>query len=142
TLTTPGFINGSVTALNGTALDAPAGVASLQIALSSAAGAGSSWWDGSSFSGAAPSVFARTTYNAGSPDTWTWNLPALTNGVQYLAQTQTVDNAGNARTQNQNQFYYDTQAPVTGVQAPIDGQYYHALPTISGTGLDNVSIST
>ena len=142
-LTTPAYIDAAVTSLSGTALDAPAGVASLSVALSSAGGAGG-WWNGSSFNGAAPVYFATSSYVYGPPDHWTVPLAtsSLVNDVSYLAQSQASDRAGNSRVQVLGSFTFNNQAPTAVIQAPANNDYYNSLPTISGASTGNVGIST
>ena len=142
-LTTPAYIDAAVTSLSGTALDAPAGVASLSVALSSAGGAGG-WWNGSSFNGAAPVYFATSSYVYGPPDAWTVPLAtsSLVNDVSYLAQSQASDRAGNSRVQVLGSFTFNNQAPTAVIQAPANNDYYNSLPTISGASTGNVGIST
>jgi hypothetical protein len=140
-LTSPAYLNASATQITGTSTDAPAGLFSLSVAFSSNAGAGG-WWNGASFSAANPVFLATTTYTIGLPDTWTRNIPTLTNGQAYVVVSSATDRAGNTRGQNLGSFTFDSQEPVAGVQLPAEGGFYAALPVISGTSADNVLVST
>ena len=67
----------------GTSTDAPAGIASLQIAISSNGGTGNSWWNGTSFSAGSAVYFDTTTYGVGATiDTWSWNRPFSVKNAQ------------------------------------------------------------
>ena len=144
TLTTPQWINASVTSFVGTSTDALSGIGSLQIAVSSANGASNSWWDGSSFSGAGAVYFDTTTYNVGAlNDAWTWNRPPLTHGTVYLVRTNTTDRAGNNWILDQAaSVTFDTAPPTAIISAPVNGGFYNNLATITGTSADNIGVST
>ena len=144
TLTSPQWINSSVSEFTGTSTDSLSGIYSLTIAVSSSAGAANSWWDGGSFSGAGSVFFATTTYVPGAVnDDWTWNRPPLTNGVSYLIRTNTTDRAGNSWILDQpTSVIYDTAVPTALITAPAHGGFYNALAALSGGSADNIGVST
>ena len=126
------------TSFAGTAEDAPAGVASVFVALSSGtsalpAGSAGSWWSGSAFTATSENYLATT-------GNWTLSLAGITftNGKTYMARVRTRDNAlpaPNERVQDSS-FLFDNAAPAAAVVGPANGAFKNALFTISGTALD------
>ncbi|MBI5240291.1 MAG: hypothetical protein HY926_07440, partial [Elusimicrobia bacterium] len=153
--TTPGpsgYLNAFTATISGTADETPAGIAAVNVALSSANGAGG-WWNGTDFVGAAADYaggFSLAGYN-GITKEWTWNLPPankFADGVgTYLVGVRSLTNAGTSRTQysysgfNWN-FSYDETEPGSGIAAPVNGSHYSSLATITGTSSDNLAVST
>ena len=72
------------------------------------------------------------TYMFGQPD-----------GVTYVVASSVTDRAGDLRVQNPlGSFIYDKTTPTSGIQLPVNGATYSSLPTISGTGGDNLMVDT
>ncbi len=143
TVTTPGVsgtLNPTQTSFVGTSTDAPAGVASLQLALSSGAGLGN-WLTnpGHTFTSASPVYFTTTTYVVGIPDNWTMLVPGgvgtLTDGQNYDLRILETDRATNSRTQDFT-FLYDASPAIATVTFPVQGGYVDGNPTISGGAYD------
>ena len=140
TVATPGlYLNPTQSTFVGTSTDTPAGLASLQLALSSGAGVGG-WLTkggGTRSPGPSPVFFATTTYVIGNPDNWTWapDTATLTDGANYLLRVQTTDGASNMRTQNVT-FLYDMTPAVASVTFPLAGGFVDGNPTISGGSFD------
>jgi hypothetical protein len=145
-----GYINAFATTITGTADETPAGVAQVNVALSSANGSGG-WWNGSDFVGGSPeyvSGFSLASYN-GITKEWTWALPPtnkFANGVStYLVGVRSLTAAGTSRTQYSYSgfgwnFSYDDVNPQSGIKTPVIGAHYSSLPTISGTSSDNLFV--
>jgi hypothetical protein len=147
-----GYVNAFTATISGTADETPAGVATVNVALSSANGSGG-WWNGADFVGASPdyvSGFSLASYN-GITKEWTWTLPPankFANGVTtYLVGVRALTNAGTARTQyNYGGFgwnlSYDEIVPESGIELPVNGGHYNSLASINGTSSDNLAVST
>ncbi|OVE77370.1 hypothetical protein BVX98_02980, partial [bacterium F11] len=154
TVTLPvNFMNSSQSTIEGTAEDAPAGIAFVEIAISSdSTGNPGAWWDGADFTAnlGDPGTYRSTnTYTLGSPDSWTYNRPALTQGVEYLVVLRTTDKAGNVRTQTIGEgitFVYDETGPTATIVDPNE-DYEKSLPILSGgssdptTSITNVEVA-
>ena len=61
-----------------------------------------------------------------------------------MVASSVTDRAGNLRVQNPlgGGFIFDNQNPLSGIQVPVNGNFYKGLATISGTGTDNVAVAT
>ena len=134
TTTSDGYLNPLETELVGTSTDAPAGMSTLDIALSSS-GVGSGWYNGSAFTGSAAQYFTTTTYTTAQPDAWTWDYPALTDGKNYTLRIRMNDLAANSRTQDFT-FLYDETPAVASVTYPVDGAFLNVALTASGGSYD------
>ena len=134
TVPAAGAIGPQIGSIAGTATDAPAGISYLKLAISSGAGLGS-WYDGSVWTGGAPTFFTTSTYVLGAPDTWTWAYPTLVDGQLYRLRARTLDKAGNQRDQNFN-FRFDSSSPTATVAIPVDGGYRTGGFAITGASSD------
>ena len=135
TVTTPAvaYVDGSFVTVAGTANDSPAGISTLQVAISSANGVSGWWTGGSDFQGQQAVYHDTATYVPGSPDGWTFTVPTLTNGKSYLLQTRAVDRAGNTRVQQHINFLFDSGEPTTTITDPVSGLGKNSIFTIAGT---------
>ncbi|MBI5239307.1 MAG: hypothetical protein HY926_02455, partial [Elusimicrobia bacterium] len=138
------YYNMYVTSFTGTATDAPAGVGSLRIAVSSSpSGVNNSWWNGTDFSGldAASTYMSTSSYAAGA---WSRDFaagfPRMNNGLTYKVQVLALDKAAPFNSQAwQYNFYYDSAAPTAYIGTPVSGSYINGPITITGTAADVVA---
>ncbi|MFN0117549.1 MAG: hypothetical protein ACKVQC_04550, partial [Elusimicrobiota bacterium] len=147
TVTSPvNYINASQTVISGTAIDNPARVATVQLAISSSAsGSNGTWYNGTGFTanfgdGGTYRSTILTQNGAGAGiDLWTFSRPTLEQGKTYLVRLITTDTAGNVRTQTIGEsvtLIYDENDPTAFIQDPNQA-YEKSLPTISGTSQDS-----
>ncbi len=140
------YINATQTTITGTAQDSPAGIALVEIAISSSAsGAAGTWYDGSGFtanfldSGTLRSTSSYTANGAGAGiDVWGFTRPAFQQGKTYLVRLRITDRAGNVRTQTIGEsaaLVYDAVDPTAAILDP-DAAYERSLGRITGTAVD------
>ncbi|MEK6543623.1 MAG: hypothetical protein AABZ44_04220, partial [Elusimicrobiota bacterium] len=139
----PYYINPTITALSGTAEDSPTDTALVKIAISSSpSGAGASWYNGVGFTAAfdyADNTVNRgtTTWGEGATDTWTHNLPTLTQGTQYTLRVRATDYAMTPNISTTTYvFTYDAIKPTATIVSPTNNYSTNTLITISGTSND------
>ncbi len=139
------FINGSQVTITGTAHDAPAGIQSVEVLISSdVAGTNGTWWNGSSFSAnfGSAGTFSTTTItvNGGGAgiDSWSFPRPMLELGKTYLVCLRATDHAGNMKLQSIAQgvaLTYDDQPPAVTITNPSQA-YVRNLTVLSGGSSD------
>jgi predicted phage tail protein len=87
-----------------------------------------SYWNGSSWTPASTWVAASGT------GSWSYALPALSNGIAYRVRAMAIDSAGNESAVISETFTFDTTAPaitMSDIPDPVD-----SLPAVSGTAAD------
>ena len=133
-----GYLNPQQSLISGTATDSPAGVSSLQLALSSGAGLGS-WLAsvGGAFSQPSAVYFTTNSYTFGATDSWTWapDTAALTDGQNYTLRVKSLDRAGNFQTQD-FAFLYDATPAVATITFPVNGSFHTGALTFNGGSFD------
>ena len=150
-LTTPslGLLNQNQTIILGTALDSPADIDTVVIAISSdTSGVTASWYSPSlnlfnaPFSAAA--YMTTTTFVPGSPAQWGLDLLApepiqgvMEDGKTYLVRVRARDRSVPVKeTVQEFTFLYDQTRPVAIVTSPSDGSYKTGLVAVAGTSDD------
>ena len=146
------YINSSQSTIAGTATDSPAGIALIEIAISSSAsGNNGTWYNGTGFTanfndaGTFRSTTSFTLNGAGAGiHTWSFNRPALEYSKTYLVRLRTTDNAGNVKTQSVAEgvtFVYDDTNPLATIADPNQA-YEKSLSIISGGSSDGATSIT
>ncbi|MFA6003940.1 MAG: hypothetical protein WC881_07720, partial [Elusimicrobiota bacterium] len=144
TLNTPAaaYLNDETPELVGTAADAPAGLAAVELSISSSAGAAGSWLTGifGTFSGAAE-TFISTSAGFGTPaDTWYRNVTGIPfeNGKTYQVKLRTRDQAIPTANERQRTYslLYDNARPTASISNPVNGAFKNANFTLQGGSSD------
>jgi hypothetical protein len=141
------FVNTQIATISGTALDEPAGISSVEIAIASnSVSPAGSWWDPLTQSWTAQNEVwfsTNVSYNyIPTPNVWVSTTPPLENGKKYFVRLRITDRAGNVRILDSIKFTCDLTPPTIVLQEPQGhgpGNYYegpNTLPIISGTAQD------
>ncbi|MDD5655835.1 MAG: hypothetical protein PHF00_01075, partial [Elusimicrobia bacterium] len=147
-LTTPAaaYLNDETPELVGTSTDSTSGVGTVELAISSAAGAGG-WLTGlgGTFTGGAETWISTSGYTLGSAnDTWrrTTGSIAFENGKNYRVRLRANDKAippnagGDEGAARDYDALYDNARPTASISDPVNGVYKKANFTISGGSSD------
>ncbi len=86
------------------------------------------YWNGSSW------VATETWLDASGTSSWTYSMPALTNGKAYTVKAKSIDKAGNESTVASDSFTFDTTNPTVTISDIAD--FVSALAQISGSAAD------
>ncbi|MCB4756877.1 MAG: Ig-like domain repeat protein, partial [Elusimicrobia bacterium] len=133
--------------IQGTAIDTPAGVAKVEVALSSdSAGGDGTWYNGTGFT---VSLSSNTVWQAtstwanlgGGQISWAWDRPTLQHGKTYSILLRVTDKAGNEKTWSLSErktFLYDSGSPNATFSDP-NQDFERVLSIVSGGSTDNDS---
>ncbi|MCX5999226.1 MAG: hypothetical protein NTU41_06430, partial [Chloroflexi bacterium] len=122
----PDFVR-SLTSISGTAADAAAGqVDKVQVEIKNTVD--NAYWDGSSW------VTGETWLDASGTTSWSFTVPALTNGNSYEVNAKSIDKAGNESAVASDGFIFDMTSPAVTLNGIPE--FVRSLAAISGMAAD------
>ncbi len=126
-----GWVN-SLPTLSGTASDTGGcgGLSAVKVQVYNVTG--NRYWNGSAW--VSSPVWNDATIGVSG---WSYTMPALTSGRQYIVKAKAEDGAGNSSSEVSASFWYDDTPPTVSITVPEDGKYYRTMPgAFSGTASD------
>ena len=100
----PDFVN-QLASITGTAWDNPPGVIEMVQVLINNSSDGT-YWDGTAW------VTIKRWLDAAGTESWSYNMPTLTDGKAYTVKAKSIDRAGNESTEASDSFTFDITPPV------------------------------